>query len=101
MHKGAGEIRERAQLLFPLLSGFEQLRQQSFERWPVRTAMAVPGMPKSLQPAPGGMARKKGVELDHVRVVGLGIDMPDKGFGRPLRAYEGILAAHEVQVAGP
>ena len=34
------------------------------------------------------------------RVV-LRVDLPDEGRAGPLRAHEGILAAHEVQVAGP
>ena len=34
-------------------------------------------------------------------VLGLGIDVPDEGARRPLRANERILAANEVDVAGP
>ena len=36
-----------------------------------------------------------------MRVLGLGVDVPDEGARRPLRAYERILAADEIDVAAP
>ena len=47
------------------------------------------------------MHRQKGAELGQVGALGLGIDLPDEGLGGPLGADERVLAADEVQVAGP
>ena len=46
------------------------------------------------------MQREKRVDLRPVGVIGLWICLPDERALAPLRAYEGILAAHEIQVAG-
>ncbi|MNL07783.1 hypothetical protein D3C87_1284730 [compost metagenome] len=46
-------------------------------------------------------ALEPGVELHMVRHVVLRIDVPDHGPRRPVCAHAGILAAHEVHVAGP
>ena len=47
------------------------------------------------------MERKEGIELLMMHGIGLRVDLPDEGTSRPLRAHEGVLAAHEVEIARP
>ena len=44
---------------------------------------------------------KEGVELGLVRVVGLLVDLPDKGLAGPKGAHQRVFAANKIQVAGP
>jgi hypothetical protein len=53
-------------------------------------------MPEGMHVFSGGMPCEKGVELDQVCVLRLGIDLPDEGLGGPLGADEGILTADEI-----
>ena len=52
-------------------------------------------LPKPFQPV------EPGVELHVMRVVVLRIDLPDQRRAGPEGAHQRVLAAHEVQVAGP
>ena len=61
----------------------------------VPDAMEVAQRRRRLQPV------EEGLELGVMGVVVLRIDLPDEGLAGPQRAHQRILAAHEVQVAGP
>ena len=44
---------------------------------------------------------KKSIQLGLVRVVGLLVNLPDKGLAGPKGAHQRVFAANKIQVAGP
>jgi len=40
-------------------------------------------------------------QFGQVRVVGLGVQLPDQRLTGPERAHQRVLTAHEIQIAGP
>ncbi|MNF73570.1 hypothetical protein D3C85_936940 [compost metagenome] len=67
----------------------------------------VEGMVEGAQPL-GGLGRQVGqivvekvVQLGQVGEIFLGVDVPQEGPRRPLGTYEGVLAAHQVEIAAP
>jgi hypothetical protein len=50
---------------------------------------------------PLGVSRHEGIQLAEMNILGLRIDVPHERARCPLRAHERILAAHEIDVAGP
>jgi len=111
--QGGRQVGARGLLRAPVLRMGRQRGQRRSERWPGRSdtvsvvRAGIPGPPEAGEGLCRGIghavqvAREKGVELVVVRRLRLRVDLPHEGSRRPLRTHEGILTAHEIQVARP